>query len=188
MAFGGTPGNVNLGVGRLWYAPLATTEPTSPSAALPSAWQAIGYTAEGTSVKIASKSDAVEVAEELDPIRYVNTSRTTSLSLSMVESTRKRLALAIGMGAGETDGAHALEPPDSGAETGFMLVWDSEETAAGNSANIRWIFRQCKATGTIDISRKKAPNKVAIPVEINCEKPNDGSKTFKVYPNASGLI
>ena len=73
MAAGGTPGNVKLGAGRLYYAPLGTTEPTNCSTALPSAWIAVGYTENGTSIDTAITSEDIEVAEELDPIDNVNT-------------------------------------------------------------------------------------------------------------------
>jgi len=187
MSAGGSTANVQLGPGRIWYAPLGTAEPTSASAALPSAWQAIGYTEEGTEVVIDLTVDEVEVAEELDPILYVNSKRTTTLSLQMAETTRKRLALVLGWGATETDSASALEPPDVGSEVAVMLVWDSDETADGNDQNVRWIFRSAKPSGSVSIARRKSPDKATIPVDFNIQKPA-GAKPFKVFPNASGLI
>ena len=187
MAAGGTTANVQLGPGRLWYAPIGTTEPTSASAALPSAWQAIGYTEEGSEVSIDLTVDEIEVAEEQDPILYVNSKRTTALTLELAETTRKRLALLLGWGALEADSASALEPPDSGNEIGVMLVWDSEETAAANPLNTRWIFRSAKPSGTISIARKKSPDKSTMPVEFMIEKPSN-AKPFKIFPNSSGLI
>lgn len=187
MSAGGTTANVQLGPGRLWIAPIGTTEPTSASAALPSAWVPLGYTEEGTEVTIELTVDEVEVAEELEPILYVNSKRTTTLTCELAETTRKRLAMVLGWGATQTDSASALEPPDPGTEVGVMIVWDSEETAAGNSENTRWVFRRAKPSGSISIARRKSPDKSTIPVEFMIERPTN-AKPFIIFPNASGLI
>lgn len=186
MAAGGTPGNVLLGPGRLYYAPLGTTEPVSCSAALPSAWISVGYTEEGTQVDMEITSESIEVAEELDPIRFSQTKRTTKLMLSMAEVTKKRLALALGAGAGAADDAAFFEPPDPSAIVGVMLVWDSDEVPS--ATNRRWIFRQCTPSGTTSVARKKAPNKSLIPVTFDCAKPSASTPPVRVYPNASGQI
>jgi hypothetical protein len=185
MAAGGTSANVTVGAGRLWYAPLNTTEPTNASTALPSAWVPLGYTEEGTTVSIEINQEPIEVAEEFDPVSWITTSRRVTLSVAMAEATRKRLALALGMGANEADSAATLEPPNPGSETGIMLVWDSEETAG--ASNTRWLFRRCKVSGTVEISRKKAPNKALLPVTFNVEKPSNAAP-FKVFPSSTGLI
>jgi hypothetical protein len=187
MAAGGTPGNVDLGPGRLYYAPLGTTEPVSCSAALPSAWIAIGYTEDGTAVETAITSEAIEVAEELDPIAYEQTKRTTKLTLSMAEATKKRLALALGAGAGYSDDSSTFEFPDAGSIVGIMLLWDSDETPTTN-ANKRWLFRKCTPSGTVSIARKKAPAKALIPVSFDCAKPSTAVKSIIVFPNASGQV
>lgn len=186
MAASGTPGNVDLGPGRLYYAPLGTSEPTSCSAALPSAWIAVGYTEDGTAVDTEITSEAIEVAEELDPIRFEQTRRMTKLALQMAEMTKKRLALALGAGAGETDDAATFEFPDAGDIVGVMFVWDSNETP--DATNRRWLFRQCTPSGTVSTARRKAPQKALIPVTFDCAKPATGTKAVKVFPNASGQV
>jgi len=109
VAFGGNTANIQLGVGRLWYAPLGTAEPTNGSSSMPSAWNAIGYTEEGSTFTIELSAEEVYVAEELDPALYINTKRTTKVKFSMAEATRKRLAIVLGMGAGEIFIAAAKE-------------------------------------------------------------------------------
>lgn len=187
MAAGGDPALIEIGPGRLWYAPLGTAEPTSASAAMPSAWQAIGYTENGTEVAIEQTVDEVNVAEELDPVAYVNSKRVTQVTLAMAEPTRKRLAVVLGLGAGYTDSAASLEPPDPGTEVGVMLVWDSQENAAANANNIRWVFRAAKPSGTATIARMKSPAKSTLPVVFMVTKPT-GAKSFIVYPNSVGQI
>lgn len=187
MSAGGTPSNVDLGAGRLYFAPLGTTEPTSCSAALPSAWIAVGYTEDGTSVDTDITSEAIEVAEEIDPIGYEQTKRTTKLNFQMAETTVKRLALALGAGAGYSDtGGATFEFPDAGSVVAVMLVWDSEDTVT--ATNKRWLFRKCTPSGTTSIARKKAPAKALIPVTFDCAKPDGSTKSIKVFSNSSGQI
>lgn len=185
MAAGGTAGSVHLGPGRLYYAPLGTAEPTNASAALPSAWKVVGYTEEGTQVETEITSEAVEVAEELDPIRFVQTRRANRLSFSMVEMTVGRLALSLGAGATTTDDGTAFEFPDPDALVSVMFVWDSLDTPGALSR--RWLFRQCSPSGTISIPRRKAPDKALIPVTFNVEKPST-AKPVKIFPDATGRI
>jgi hypothetical protein len=187
MSAGGTPANVTLGPGRLYYAPLGTAEPVSASATLPAAWKAIGYTEEGSSVSTTITAEDIFVAEELDPVRRSKTQRTTSLSLAMAEPTVSRLALAVGADPTVTDDGTAYEFPDASADPGFMLVWDSAELPT-DPLNRRWVFRQCSTSGTIEIARRKAPTKTTIPVTFDAVKPAAGGSPVKIFPDATGRI
>lgn len=186
MAAGGTPGNVKLGAGRLYYAPLGTTEPTNCSTALPSAWQAVGYTEAGTSIDNALSSEDIEVAEELDPIDNVNTKRVTTLSLEMAETTKKRLLLALGGGAGYSDDSTPFEMPAIDAIVAVMFVWDSLDTP--DATNRRVLIRNAKPTGNVSQARRKAPQKQLIPATFACTKSAAGDANLKWFPNASGQI
>lgn len=186
MAAGGTASNVQLGPGRLYVAPLGTSEPTSASAALPSAWRAVGYTEEGSAFSTSLSNEAVEVAEEVDPIQYVLSRRENTLAVAMAETTRRNLALALGTGANEANDGTTFEPPDPGDEVAVMLVWDSDDDPTAGT-NRRWLFRQAKPGGTIELARRKSPTKSVIATLFNLEKPT-GSAPFKVFPNSDGLI
>lgn len=185
MAAGGTTGNVELGPGRLYVAPLGTAEPASCSAVLPSAWRAVGYTEDGSAFSTALTQSEVDVAEEVDPILYVLTKRANTLVVTMAEMTRRNLALALGSGANAANDATAYEPPNPGAEVAVMGVWDSQDTPDAN--NERWLFRQMKSGGTITIPRRKAPAKATIAVTFSLEKPS-GLAPFKVFPNQAALV
>lgn len=186
MAAGGNPNNVQLGPGRLYVAPLGTTEPASASAALPSAWRAVGYTEEGTAFSTTLTNQAVEVAEEVDPILYVLSRRENTLAVSMAETTRRNLSLALGGGAAAANDASSFEPPDPGDEVAVMGVWDSKDDPT-ETGNIRWLFRQMKPGGAINLANRKAPSKRLIAVTFSLEKPS-GVAPYKVFPNSSGLI
>lgn len=189
MAAGGDSGNVRLGPGRLWVAPLGTTEPTSASAALPSAWRPVGYTEEGSAFSTDQTQEDIEVAEEIDPILSYISKRTNTLVFAMAELTRRNLAMGLGdmTGAFAANNGAAFEPPDLEDISACMFVWDSAEDAAGNDQNSRWLFRQAKPSGTIELPRRKAPTKATIASVFTMEKPA-GLAAYKIFPNADGLI
>jgi hypothetical protein len=185
MAAGGTVSNVKLGPGRLYLAPLATAEPTNCSTALPSAWIPIGYTEEGTAFTVEVTQEPIMVAEEIDPILYVTTMRKSSLALSMAEVTRNRLAVALGQTISATSDSTLLEPGAPGSEVAVMGVWDRMDTP--DATNSRWLFRQMKASGPIQIQRRKAPQKALLPVTFNLEVPA-GKQPFAVWGSSTGIV
>lgn len=185
MAAGGTPSNVTLGPGRLRVAPLGTAEPTTATATPDAAFRDVGYTEDGSAFSTALTNEAVNVAEEVDPIRYVLSTRANTLVVTMAETTRENLALALGAGAAAA-ASGGFEPPDPGEEVAVMVLWDSHDDPT-DPANRRWLYRQAKPGGTIEIPRRKAPAKSVIGVTFNLEKP-DGAAPWKAFPNAAGLI
>lgn len=189
MAADGNANDVKLGPGRLWVAAIGTSEPASGSAVLPSAWRSVGYTEEGNVFTTEITTEPVEVAEELDPIRYENTRRASSVQFQMAEMSRENLALALNAGAAAANDAQAFEPPDLGTEVRCMIVWDSNESATDglDGGNVRWLYRQCYQVEAIETSRAKAPAKSLIPVRFQLEKPT-GLAPYKVFPNALGQI
>ncbi len=184
MAAGGTTTNVTLGPGRLYVAPVGTAEPTTSSAAMPSAWSAIGYTDEGTAFQFETTNEGVTVAEELDPIRYVGTARATRVVLAMAETTKRNLTLALGGGVTTNDGT-SFSPPEPSAQVDVMLVWDSDETPS--NANRRYLFRQARPSGQIELANRKAPQKRLISVTFDCSKPSSAAP-FTVFPSTTGLV
>lgn len=185
MAAGGTPGNVQVGPGRIYVAPIGTTDPTDSSTALPSAWRAVGYTEDGSEFQTETTSEAVEVAEELDPIRYENTRRLSGFVFSMAESTGKNLALALNQGANVTTSG-VVSPVAVGSEVRVKIVWDSDETAG--ASNSRLLIRQAYQSGQTTIAHRKAPAKKLIAVNFRAEKPDAGGDAWKFFEDSTGLI
>lgn len=189
MAFTGTP--VKTEPGLIYVAPIGTTEPTTATAALPSAWRPVGYTEEGATVSNVRNIEEVPVAEEFYPVRYETTGAEGSVAFSMAEVSRQNLALALNQGANAASSG-LLEPPAPGSEVRVMIAIDSAGTsstanAAPGSTNARYIFRQCFQGGTIDMGFAKSPNKRLIPVTFNMEKPS-GAQPWGVFPDANGNV
>lgn len=188
MAAGGTKTNVKLGPGRLYKAPLGTSEPTSATASLPSAdWKPIGYTEDGTEISISYTTEDVVVAEEIDPIDTVTTARTVTITVQPAESTVNNLATSLGGTVTRVNDAVAYEFPDPADIVAFMLVWDSDEDPT-SATNRRWIFRSCKPSADVSHAKRKAPQKSLVPMTVRANKPTAGGSPVKIFPNASGLI
>jgi len=171
---------VLLGAGTLYVAAIGTTEPDSASATLASAWREVGYTDDGSAYGFTYTNEAIEVEEEFYPVKYATTSVELEVGFAMKQASRRNLALALNAGAAAVSDGTSFEPPDPGDEVRVMICYDTEDGA-------RWIFRKCFQGGTVDITRRKAPDAALIPVSFRIEKPT-GASPFIVYPTADGLV
>lgn len=173
----GTPGAVKVGPGLLYVAPIGTAEPTTGSAALPSAWIALGFTETGHTFTVNTTYADIMVAESLDPIRTTAVSRVTSLALQMAEINAQNWDIALNGGTigSPSVGFVTFEPPALGSESRLMLVWQSDDHQE------QLLCRRVVQTGSIGVPRQKAPNKSLIPVDFRLELPLDGSKIFKLW-------
>lgn len=169
--------------GKLYIAPLGTTEPATAIAAWPAGWVPLGYTDEGSTLSYEINTDNVEVAEELDVLARVTTGRNASVEFALAEVTYRNLTLAFNGGVIAGDGsAWSFEPPDIGAEVRVMLGWDAIPTVASN--DLRAVFRQCLQGGSISLENRKGATKSTISANFMLEKPATGAKLMKLMGSA----
>lgn len=163
----GTPGNVKVGPGWLRIAPVGTDEPDDLTTAWDEAWVLLGYTEGGHRFAYTPSFDPIEVAEEIDPIRYEPSNRQLGVGFSMAEVTARNLQIAFNGGTITSVGTPAthvtFEPPDLGEETRVAIGWEAA------NANERWVYRKCLQTGTSELPRAKAPAKTVIPADFRLE-------------------
>lgn len=186
MAARGTPANLGLGVGYLYMADLGTTEPTdlvTAWASVSSNWVLMGYTDQGSEFHYTINTDAVDVAEELDPLSYQTTGRTANVQFALAEITATNLKRAMNapnssITAGS--GIVTIEPPDLGTEVRRMLGWESEDHTE------RWVFRQVFQGADVNIQRRKGATNATITTQWNLEKPATGSRLFKAVMASPG--
>lgn len=173
----GTPAAVKLGPGHLYVAAIGTTEPSSLTGALPSAWVDLGYTEEGSEIGFEMTFEDVNVAEELDPVKVVATARSASIKFDLAQLTARNLSVAFNGGTitGPTGGYVTFDPPDLGEEERLMIVWQADDNEE------RWLFRRVLQVGSVNIARRKAPDKATVPCEFRTEIPTNGSGIFKVW-------
>jgi len=165
--------------GKLYIAPLGTTEPSTAVAVWPAGWVPLGYTDEGSSFNYEISTDNVEVAEELDVLARVTTGRDASVEFALAEITYRNLTIAFNGGIISGDGtAWSFEPPDLGNETRVMIGWDAMPTVVSN--DLRVIFRQCLQGGSLGLENRKGATKSTISANFQLEKPASGSKLLKI--------
>lgn len=174
----GNPRNVRVDPGRLYIAPLGSVEPADFEAAWDDAWSPIGYTDAGPEFVMEQTFERIRVAEELDPIRTMQTERNTMVNFAMAEITARNLQIALNGGTIPTPGGGVItfEPPPAGDVTRAMLGWDSEDGLE------RWVFRKVISTGNITIPRRRAPDKAVIPVSFEVELPDLDEHGDRVAP------
>lgn len=173
----GNPDLLALGPGVLYTAPIGSSEPTDLVAAWPGSWVQLGYTHEGNAFSYELTVENIEVAEELEPVDIVPTSRAIKVAFSLAEVTATNLQLALNGGTIATPtGLVTFEPPDTNNMTKRMYGWES------NDAEERWIYRKCFNSGTVEIPRRKGADKAVIPFELMLMKPT-GVAPFKTLLN-----
>lgn len=172
--------------GYLFWAPLASTEPTNTVAgskftdAWPVAWISLGATETGSTFNYSSTVEAVRVAEFFDPIKYATTERSGSISFAMADWTLNNLKRALNGGAltlTSGTGATALnkyEPPAPGSEVRAMIGWESLDNT------VRIVMRQTIQGGEVSSEFVKAPDYAKIACTFNFEFPA-AAQPFSIY-------
>ena len=178
--------NILTDPGYLYWAPLASTEPTNTVAgskftdSWPVAWINLGATEDGSEFSYETSVEAVRVAEFFDPIKWASTDRSGSMAFNLADWTLTNMSRALNGGTKTVvsgTGATTLTsytPPNPGAEVRAMIGWESLD------ATVRLICYQTLCSGTISSAFRKAPAYATIPCTFNFEVPAAGSP-FKYY-------
>jgi hypothetical protein len=193
-------GNIKIGPGTIYAAPLGTTEPTAVTGAWPTGWVDLGYTDSGSTWTSGITTDQVTVEEELLPVRFVPTGAASSITFALAEDTVDNFILAVngGIGAAQlsgvtganTDGSIWVEQPTLGTEVRVMIGWDANPKAGtgasvGDDAFGRLILRRCLQTGNLSETHRKGNNKKLINCTFSLEIPAGSASPWrKIYPAA----
>lgn len=153
----GDPLAVRVGPGTLYTAPLGSTEPTDLATAWDAAWIELGYTDQGSTFTFNQTFEDVTVEEELDPLKTMQTARQVLIAFALAELTATNMQRALNGGTITSGtGIVTFEPPTVGEATELMLGWEADDALE------RWVFRQCTQVGSLELPRRKAPNKAIL--------------------------
>lgn len=169
--------NIAFGPGRLYWAPLGTTEPTGLVDAWPSGWVPLGYTVDGHQQSYSLTVASAEVAELLDPVKRTTTGRNITVAFTLAEVTAAHLKVVLNGGtivpeAGGSPTFSTYEPPDVGSEVRSMLGWDADDDQE------RIIWRQVLQIGDAATPRRKGTDYARFGAEFGLEAPATGAKPF----------
>ena len=143
-------------------------------------WVPVGVTKSGHEFKWSPKTDKVEVAEYVLPLRIVTTGVESSLSFEIAEFTAHNLAFALNTTTVTTvSGAGAtllteVDPPDVGSEVRRMIGWESEDCTE------RMFAIQTIQQGDMSIKHAKGSDNATMGVEMGLEQPAFG-KPFRRF-------
>ena len=168
---------VRVGPGVLYIAPLGSTEPTDLSGAWSQDWTELGYTDQGSNFVFDQTFEDVVVAEELEPISTLQTARQININFSLAELTAANMQRALNGGDIDTNGGVVtFEPPAAGDFTPVMLGWEADDGFE------RWVFRRCIQVGSLDIPRRRAPDKAVLPMSFRVNTPAADEHGERVAP------
>lgn len=166
---------VRVGPGLLRIAPIGSTVPPDLETPWAVAWTLLGYTAEGSNFVFNNTFEDVMVAEELEPIHILQTARQIDINTQLAEITARNMEIAFNGGTIIDGGTEiSFEPPPAGEYTAAMLGWEATDGLE------RWIFRRVIQVGSVDIPRRKAPDKAVLPMSFRATKPT-GEQAFIAY-------
>lgn len=167
------PNAVRVGPGKLYIAPLSSTEPTDLATPWDHAWTLIGYTDAGPEFVMGATFEDVRVAEELDPVATFQTERSLRVNFDAAEITARNLQIAMNGGDINVGGTvTTFEPPATGEYTYVMLGWEADDHLE------RWCFRKCLNVAESTIPRRRAPDKAVIPMGFQVSVPSAGAAAW----------
>jgi hypothetical protein len=168
----GDPVAVRVGPGKLYIAPIGSSVPTDLDTPWDMAWVEMGYTNEGSNFVFNNTFEDVVVAEELEPIATLQTARQIDITFALAELTAANMQRAFNGGDIQTaNGVVTYEPPPAGQYTAVMIGWEADDGLE------RWVFRRCIQVGSVDIARRRAPDKATLPMTFRVNKPS-GEQAF----------
>jgi hypothetical protein len=183
----------SYGPGYLYWAPLLTAEPANTvvgsvfTDAWPGAWIPLGATLEGNELETAIETDRAYVAEYLDSVRTVTTTRTTTISFSLYNTTAqnyKRVmnggTIATVSGAGATL-LSSFVPVQAGLEVRAMIGFESTDNTE------RAILYQTLNTGSVTERRRKGADYNVFPAQFATEVPASGISIKRYYAGTARL-
>lgn len=175
------PGNVTIGAGTVFVAPIGTTAPTDATTSLAAGWRDVGYTDEGSTVTTTQTLEKIRVEEEKAPVLTIVSEQNVTIALALAEATRQNLALAWNAGANAaTSGLLTL--PAAGTELRVMLCLN-------NTNGSRWLLPQVFNGGDVETARRRVASKATIPLSFEAEVPTTaGLLIVMVWPSPTGLI
>lgn len=136
----------------------------------PAGWVPLGKTAAGSKFSDAATSSDYESAEDYYPMDSATTKRVATVTFSLLGFTATNLSRALNGAVTTVTGSGTtlltqVDAPNPVNEVPAQIGWESLD------ATVRWVGRQVRNTGNLDVQVAKAPNMGQIMWTGNCVKP-----------------
>lgn len=165
--------------GHISVAPIGTTLPTDPTAALDDAFVDLGYvTEDGVTFTAEPTVEDINAWQSATPVRRLVTARALTVTWQGLEWNKDTFALAFGGGTWTepTSGVYQYDPPaDTDALAEYALVID----AADGDKNYRWIVKRGNVTDAVETNLVRS-GAALLPVTFSALTP-DGEDTAWLF-------
>lgn len=173
---------VLIGPGTLYTAPKGTAFPADPSVAPAAEWIEVGYSEEGWTFAVGREFADVPVAEEVDPVKILQTARTLNMRGASAQASLDNLKLAFGGGtittAAGPPATRKFVPP-SGSSTPpeeIAILFRSVAPPVAGVEKVRQLdIPICISVVAIEMAHQKAPAKTLIAMDFRLIKPDTGN-------------
>lgn len=135
--------------GKVYVAPVGTTEPNTPTEALNAAYKDLGYISEeGITAAFGISISDINAWQSQLPVRKVVTGRTADISFTMREWSADTFSLALGGGTFDVSGTDYLFYPPANdatlAENAVVIEWND------GTKNYRLIVRKAIVADSVE--------------------------------------
>ncbi|MEU4558521.1 hypothetical protein AB0F72_09025 [Actinoplanes sp. NPDC023936] len=170
---------LSFGAGTLLYSALGGSLPVHTVAggiftdAWPGNWNMLGVTREGHDFSVEINTEEVEVAEYLEAIANVTTSRSVGMEFELLQIHATNMRRVFNGGTLTTSGSGAtlrttFKLPQPGQEIRCMIGWESTDQTE------RIIAQQAYQIGSITTPRRKGAENAGLPVNFKFEPDSAG--------------
>lgn len=164
-----------IGTGTMYVAPDGTAFPADPSVTPAGTWVDVGYSEEGWALEISRTVEAIPVAELLDPVDILATSREAHLTGAAVQASLENLKTALGGGTITTavgpPATKTFVPTSTDTITPFALLFRHKAPTVGTTAKTRDIqIPHGISVGSVTLAGRKAPTKTAFAMDFRLKQ------------------
>jgi hypothetical protein len=169
-----------FGPGLIYWAPLGTAEPTTPTATLDAAWVKVGFTENGSQLVINHTVTDLVPGEVIDPVHVVLTARTAMFEFAFAEMTAANLQRILNGGTIGASGPYTTYTPPSSTpvQTRAMLLWIADDTAE------MFLMRQVVQVGNVTRQNRKGALSLYT-AQFRIEVPTSGSAMFEYWEDST---
>lgn len=195
---------LRVGPGWLRINAVGGTEPTDLSTPWDTSWTLLGYTEEGHEAAIEPNFEPLEVAEELTPVDYIETSRNMRVSFSLAEMTAQHLKYALNGGTvtGPDDALRLIGTATIVASTGVittsvahgLVVGDKVKTGTvttttGITSNTVYYVKTAPSASTVTLSATSGGSALSLTGDGSLSALSEVTGTITVFePPEIGVV
>lgn len=164
-----------IGTGTMYLAPDGTAFPADPSVTPAGTWVDVGYSEEGWELTVSRTTEAIPVAELLDPVDVIATGREAHVIGNAVQSSLENFKTALGGGTITTavgpPATKTFVPSSTDTIVPQALLFRHKAPTVGTTAKVRDVqVPHVLSIGSVTLAGRKAPTKTAFAMDFRLKQ------------------